>query len=99
MSNSGARRHIPTTVAWILGVLVACSTGAEHPSASAPSKIKVTSSSIGGGHLAVDYTCEGSGLTPVVSWTGSKQDVSFVLSLTDPDAPGGRFVHWVAFGI
>jgi Raf kinase inhibitor-like YbhB/YbcL family protein len=46
------------------------------------------------------HTCDGADRSPPLAWTapptGSR---SLALILDDPDAPGGRFVHWLAWGI
>jgi Raf kinase inhibitor-like YbhB/YbcL family protein len=54
----------------------------------------------GGGRIPVRYTCDGAGLSPPLRWTAPPRGTrSFTLTVIDPDAPGGRFVHWVAAGI
>ena len=46
------------------------------------------------------YTCAGSGDRLPLRWSGVPSRArELVLVVTDPDAPGGRFVHWTAFGI
>jgi len=46
------------------------------------------------------YTCNGRGDSPPLHWSGPPRGtLSFRLTVVDPDAPGGRFVHWRAFGI
>ena len=47
-----------------------------------------------------EFTCDGRDVSPQLSW----QDVpagtkSFALSVADPDAPMGTWVHWVIFNI
>jgi Raf kinase inhibitor-like YbhB/YbcL family protein len=53
-----------------------------------------------GGAIPRRYTCDGQDRSPPLSWTapptGSR---SLALILDDPDAPGGRFIHWLAWGI
>jgi Raf kinase inhibitor-like YbhB/YbcL family protein len=53
-----------------------------------------------GGTIPRRLTCDGEDRSPPLSWspppTGSR---SLALILDDPDAPGGRFVHWLAWGI
>jgi Raf kinase inhibitor-like YbhB/YbcL family protein len=53
-----------------------------------------------GGTIPRRYTCDGQDHSPSLSWTapptGSR---SLALILDDPDAPGGRFIHWLAWGI
>jgi Raf kinase inhibitor-like YbhB/YbcL family protein len=46
------------------------------------------------------HTCDGEDRSPPLSWspppTGTR---SLALILDDPDAPGGRFIHWLAWAI
>jgi Raf kinase inhibitor-like YbhB/YbcL family protein len=53
-----------------------------------------------GGTIPRPYTCDGEDRSPPLSWsappTGTR---SLALILDDPDAPGGRFIHWLAWGI
>jgi hypothetical protein len=53
-----------------------------------------------GGAIPVRYTCDGPGTSPPLRWTAPPRGTrSLSLNVIDPDAPGGRFVHWVASGI
>jgi Raf kinase inhibitor-like YbhB/YbcL family protein len=46
------------------------------------------------------HSCEGDDLSPPVAWSGVPAGaVSLALIVDDPDAPGGTFTHWVAWGI
>jgi Raf kinase inhibitor-like YbhB/YbcL family protein len=46
------------------------------------------------------HTCEGDDLSPPLAWTGRPPETqSLVLLVDDPDAPGGTFTHWLAWGI
>lgn len=63
--------------------------------------ITLTSSAFqDGGPIPSEFTCDGAGMQPPLSWgeppPGTK---SFVLIVDDPDAPGGTFRHWGAFDI
>jgi len=53
-----------------------------------------------GGKIPIQYTCDGADTSPQLSWpappAGTK---SFALIMSDPDAPGGTFVHWVLYDI
>lgn len=51
-----------------------------------------------GARIPKQYTCDGGDVKPQVgsSLPGSPRDVAFVM--TDPDAPGGTFVHWTHWG-
>jgi Raf kinase inhibitor-like YbhB/YbcL family protein len=46
------------------------------------------------------YTCRGAGVLPPLAWSGvPATTASFALILEDPDAPGGMFRHFGAYGI
>ena len=46
------------------------------------------------------YTCEGKNISPELEWSHvPKKTKSLTLILSDPDAPGGIFYHWVLFNI
>ena len=52
------------------------------------------------GQIPVVYTCDGSDISPPLSWGPVPQETAGIAILvTDPDAPGGTFIHWVAYNI
>jgi Raf kinase inhibitor-like YbhB/YbcL family protein len=53
-----------------------------------------------GGQIPRDCTCDGDDAPPELLWSGVPSGVvELALTCEDPDAPGGTFVHWVAWGI
>ncbi len=60
---------------------------------------------VNNGEIASQYTCEGSDLSPPLSWSGAPDGTrSFVLIVDDPDAPDPRapkmtWVHWVLYDL
>jgi Raf kinase inhibitor-like YbhB/YbcL family protein len=51
-----------------------------------------------GASIPVQYTCDGTDISPPLQWSGAPEGTqSFALIVDDPDAPGGTFVHWVLF--
>ncbi len=52
-----------------------------------------------GSRIPVNYTCTGADLSPAIQWDFKGTAKSFAVTCTDPDAPGGTFVHWVIFNI
>jgi len=53
-----------------------------------------------GGEIPAQYTCDGTDISPPLSWSGVPQGTqSLVLVVEDPDAPSGVFRHWAAFDI
>ena len=80
----------------------ACGGGAATPPvAGAPKTIQLTSPSFGAGAtLPRALTCDGAGRAPRLRWSGVPAGArELVLTVEDPDAPGGTFVHWTVFGI
>lgn len=53
-----------------------------------------------GGTIPSKYTCEGSDVSPPLSWSkGPEGTVSYALIADDPDAPAGTWVHWVLYNV
>jgi Raf kinase inhibitor-like YbhB/YbcL family protein len=46
------------------------------------------------------YSCEGADVSPPLRWMNVPEGTrSLALVVDDPDAPGGVFTHWIAWGI
>ena len=46
------------------------------------------------------YTCEGANISPALSWQDIPgQAKSVALTVEDPDAPVGTWVHWIVYNI
>ncbi|HMD65367.1 MAG TPA: YbhB/YbcL family Raf kinase inhibitor-like protein [Stellaceae bacterium] len=53
-----------------------------------------------GGEIPAQYTCDGTDISPPLSWSGVPEGIrSLVLVVEDPDAPSGVFRHWAVFDI
>jgi Raf kinase inhibitor-like YbhB/YbcL family protein len=53
-----------------------------------------------GDTVPVRFTCKGDDLSPPLAWSDVPEGTTELrVSLTDPDAPGGTFVHWLVTGI
>jgi Raf kinase inhibitor-like YbhB/YbcL family protein len=65
------------------------------------SPLRLTSPAFGDNQtIPVVYTCDGTGVSPPLSWSGTPRPTrQFALVLDDPDAPGGTFVHWTMWGL
>lgn len=52
------------------------------------------------GFIPKEYSCQGKGSNPALSFEGVPENAkSLALIVDDPDAPGGDFVHWVLYDI
>jgi Raf kinase inhibitor-like YbhB/YbcL family protein len=53
-----------------------------------------------GGSIPRKYTCDGTDISPPLSWTQPPEGTkSLVLICDDPDAPMGTWVHWVLYSL
>lgn len=69
--------------------------------AGAQSQMVLHSTSIApGAAIASGFACTGADRSPELAWSGApKSTITFALIVDDPDAPGGTFIHWVAYNI
>ena len=75
--------------------------GTQTMSVSSPGEFSIRVDSLTDGSVRPDvYTCIGASESPGVAWDGVPAGAkSLVLILDDPDAPGGRFTHWIVYNI
>ena len=53
-----------------------------------------------GENIPPKFTCDGEDISPQLSWENAPNETkSYALSVTDPDAPGGEFIHWLVYDI
>jgi Raf kinase inhibitor-like YbhB/YbcL family protein len=53
-----------------------------------------------GGSIPQKYTCNGTAVSPELDFGNVPPNaMSLALEVTDPDAPGGTFMHWLAWDI
>lgn len=81
-----------------------CQASGGHPSTPPGvtlASITVTSTAFAAnGPIPVDNTCDGADRSPPLTWSAPPQKTrSIAVLVDDPDAPGGDFVHWVAFNL
>jgi Raf kinase inhibitor-like YbhB/YbcL family protein len=85
-----------------VGVTIAVATAVVVSAAATPSAALVlTSSAFAPGTPIPDaYTCAGDGTSPALTWTAPPKGTrSFALWVSDPDAPGGTWTHWLGWGM
>lgn len=53
-----------------------------------------------GGTIPERFSCEGENVPPPLRWSELPEGTrELVITMTDPDAPSGTFVHWTVWGI
>ena len=72
---------------------------AEPPPPTGPMTI-TSPAFVDSGTIPQKYTCNGTAVSPPIDFTNVPQAaVSLALEVTDPDAPGGTFTHWLVWDI
>jgi hypothetical protein len=71
------------------------------PEAAVPETIGLSTPAFkDGAAIPEKFTCAGAGVAPTLVWKDAPEDATeLALVVEDPDAPGGTFVHWTAYGI
>ena len=88
-----------------LTVLVAgCgSKGLDSPPPKADQTLVVKAPWANGARIPRQFTCDGGDHKPRISFSGAafgkaSAPKDFAIVMSDPDAPGGTFVHWTSWG-
>jgi Raf kinase inhibitor-like YbhB/YbcL family protein len=69
-------------------------------SATTSATITLSSDSLANGTMSSEFTCDGADRSPPLKWTAPPAETkSIVLTVTDPDAPGGTFTHWILYDL
>ncbi|HEU4979030.1 MAG TPA: YbhB/YbcL family Raf kinase inhibitor-like protein [Solirubrobacteraceae bacterium] len=95
-------RPIRMLAAGALTALLLAGCGGSKPRLPrAPATIAVSSPAVRpGGMLPVRFTCDGAGTALPLRWGAiPPQAREVAVVVTDPDAPGGPFVHWTVYGL
>lgn len=84
-----------------MSIVVALALTSAATPAEGASSITVTSSAFKHGEeIPVKYTCDGSDVSPPLSFAKvPRKAVEIVLIMDDPDAPGGTYTHWLIYNI
>jgi len=93
--------RLPAVLLTVAFALASCGDDSEPPrEIEAPASIDVTSGAFDDGDtIPTKYTCDGADLSPPLQWTVDLRSEGYVVTLTDPDAPGGNFTHWIVHNI
>jgi len=90
----------------VLGLAAGCGAGGSRPAPADPdgaiaSTMTLSSPALGAaGTIPTAYTCDGTGIPPPLAWSGTPAGAAeLAVTVIDPDAPGGAFIHWVLLGL
>jgi Raf kinase inhibitor-like YbhB/YbcL family protein len=86
-------------IRWCLILILLAAIFGFSESALAETPLTVASPAFAPGTtIPTDFTCSGADRSPPLEWHGApKSTQSYALIVDDPDAPGGKFIHWVAY--
>ena len=85
--------------AFAVGLLLPAALAGCHASILSGQAMNLTSTSFQQ-RIPSQFTCSGAGLSPQLAWSAPPAGTSsYALVVTDPDAPGGSFVHWVLYDL
>ncbi len=99
-SFGGGSRPVAWGVAAVLLLAAAALTGCRGSLARGQTMNLTSTSFPEGSRIPAKYTCNGAGISPQLAWSAPPAGtVSFALIVTDPDAPGRTFVHWVLYDL
>lgn len=72
-----------------------------HADNSPSDKMTMTTTAFSNaGTMPTLYTCDGRDISPDLHWTNVPANAqSLALIISDPDAPGGTFYHWIIYNI
>jgi Raf kinase inhibitor-like YbhB/YbcL family protein len=65
-----------------------------------PAPLTVSSPDLPAGRFPREFTCDGGNRLPRLQWSTPPSGTrELAIEMLDPDAPGGTFTHWLAYGI
>ena len=102
-----ARRRLrrrPLSAAALAVALAGCGGGSariDHPPRAPAAGVRLTSPAFApGATVPRRFTCDGAGTSPPLRWSRAPAGTEgWALLVTDPDAPGGTFVHWTVWNL
>jgi Raf kinase inhibitor-like YbhB/YbcL family protein len=93
------RAGLSAMVASLVLLIAACDGDEEIPEIEAEATFGVEGPFEDGDSIPERFTCDGEDVSPQLSWEQVEGAEEYALVMSDPDAPGGTFVHWVVFGL
>lgn len=80
-------------------VLTGCGDkGLDKPLPAPSARIQVRAPWKEGARIPARYTCSGADIAPAVSVSAPRGTAQVAWVMSDPDSPGGTFVHWTRWG-
>ena len=99
---SVGRAALAGILGWAALAAAGCGSKSSNPDLpAAPATMRLGSPAFAdGGTMPTRFTCSGPGQEPPLRWRGVPRGTQeLALVMTDPDAPGGGFVHWTAYAL
>jgi len=100
--SAGLVWRILLLMALLLAVpfLASCRHHEEATVSASGAELKLTSDSLKDGIVPKEFTCDGEDKSPALAWTTPPAAAkSLAVTVTDPDAPGGTYTHWVVYNL
>lgn len=103
-----SRRSTAIAVLFVALIGAACGSDTESAPASAGPAVAAgattfsvgSSAMVDGGDLPVEFTCDGSSISPPIEWTDPPEGTTTLAVLMDHEAPGGDWHwYWTLWGI
>jgi Raf kinase inhibitor-like YbhB/YbcL family protein len=100
-TNIGVRlRQASWSVAAVILLAVAALPGCRDSIARGQTMNLTSTSFQDGSQIPAKYTCSGANISPQLAWSAPPaRTASLALTVTDPDAPRGTWVHWVLYDL
>jgi len=100
LKRTGSRGRLYLNLgALLFGALILFPASGQATGAAMSFQISTTAFS-GGQMIPKRFTCDGSDLSPQLTWKDAPAGAkSFALIMDDPDAPAGTWVHWVVYNL
>jgi len=95
------REGAATSLRQVALVMLFLLSGCLVPGEKGIPSLNVSSAAFGeGAPIPVMYTCDGANVSPPLAWGAVPAGTAGIaLVVSDPDAPRGTFIHWVAYNI
>jgi phosphatidylethanolamine-binding protein (PEBP) family uncharacterized protein len=96
--TSTYQRLVATATGFCIALTGCGDKGLDKPLPKTSARLAVEGPWRNGAQIPRRYTCDGANIAPEVRASRPSGARDLALVMTDPDAPGGGFVHWTRWG-